>query len=35
FYDFILAKQFRTIVNDFRQLCIHDETVHRLDAFSY
>ncbi|CAF1318201.1 unnamed protein product, partial [Rotaria sordida] len=32
------AKQFRTIVNDFRQLLIHDETdetVHRLDTFSY
>ncbi|CAF1277551.1 unnamed protein product [Adineta ricciae] len=32
------AKQFRTIVNDFRQLLIHDETdetVHRLDSFSY
>jgi hypothetical protein len=34
----ILAKQFRTIVHDFRQLLIHDETdetVHRLDSFSY
>ncbi len=34
----ILGKQFRTIVNDFRQLLIHDEsdeTVHRLDSFSY
>ncbi|CAF3598174.1 unnamed protein product [Adineta steineri] len=32
------AKQFRTIVNDFSQLLIHDEsdeTVHRLDSFSY
>ncbi|CAF5129198.1 unnamed protein product, partial [Rotaria magnacalcarata] len=31
-------KQFRTIVNDFRKLLIHDETdetVHRLDSFSY
>ncbi|CAF1042751.1 unnamed protein product [Rotaria sordida] len=34
-YNFILAKQFRTIVNDFRQLLIHDETVHCLDKFSY
>ena len=32
------AKQFRTIVNDFRHVLIqddHDETVHRLDNFSY
>lgn len=32
------GKQFRTIVNDLRQLLIHDETdeiVHRLDSFSY
>ncbi|CAM2712576.1 unnamed protein product [Rotaria socialis] len=32
------VKQFRTIVNDFRKLLIHDETdetVHRLDTFSY
>lgn len=35
---YCLGKQFRTIVNDFRQLLIHDEsdeTVHRLDSFSY
>lgn len=35
---FVLAKQFRSIVHDFRQLLIHDdgdETVHRLDSFSY
>lgn len=34
----ILAKQFRTIVRDFRQILIPDEvdeTVHRLDSFSY
>ncbi|CAF1223983.1 unnamed protein product [Rotaria sp. Silwood1] len=29
------VKQFRTIVNNFRQLRIHDETVHRLDTFAY
>lgn len=34
----ILAKQFRTIVRDFRQILIPDEvdeTVHRFDSFSY
>jgi hypothetical protein len=33
-----LAKQFRSIVHDFRQLLLHDQTdesVHRLDQFSY
>ena len=36
--DASLAKQFRTIVNDFRHALIQedtDETVHRLDTFSY
>lgn len=38
FLLFDLAKQFRTIVQDLRQLLIHeehDETVARLDSFSY
>ncbi|CAF1411954.1 unnamed protein product [Rotaria sp. Silwood1] len=43
-YDSLLAighepethiKQFRTIVNDFHQLRIHDEALHCLDIFSY